>query len=158
MREGIAAFPKKVKRQWKLLFGLSIFVVKAMINNSFKEHEENINSYKIAPYKRNSLSKIFAKSKKQTFEKIADTLPELKTILVVVGALASVGITFSFNIGATAAFLYSLAMFYFFFNLGSIFQFVIKSRKDRYWTIGAIALAIFVVLLPEIINTLRTAV
>lgn len=153
----IVAFPKKVGGGWRLLFGLSIFVVKALVNNSCKEHDESIDSYKIAPFRRKSLSKIFSKYKKQTFEKIEDILPELKTILVVIAFLASVGITFSFNVGAAAAFLYSLALFYFFFNLGSIFQFVIESNRDRYWTIWAIFLAIFAVLLPEIIDILRLA-
>ena len=153
----IVAFPKEVGRGWRLLFGLSIFVVKALVNNSCKEHDESIDSYKIAPYSRKSLSKIFSKYKKQTFEKIEDTLPELKTILIVTAFLASVGITFSFNVGAAAAFMYSLALFYFFFNLGSIFQFVIKSNRDRYWMIATIFLAIIAVILPEIINTLRVA-
>lgn len=154
----IVAFPKKVGRGWRLLFGLSIFVVKALVNNSCKEHDESIESYEIAPFRIKSLSKIFSKYKKEkTFEKIEDTLPELKTILIVTTALAAVGITFSFNVGAIAALLYSLALFYFFFNLGSIFQFVIKSNKDRYWTIGAISLAISGVLLQKIIDILRLA-
>ena len=154
----IVAFPKKVGRGWRLLFGLSIFVVKALVNNSCKEHDDSIESYEIAPFRRKSLSKIFSKYKKEkAFEKIEDTLPELKTILIVTTALAAVGITFSFNVGAIAALLYSLALFYFFFNLGSIFQFVIKSNKDRYWTIGAISLAISGVLLQKIIDILRLA-
>jgi hypothetical protein len=153
----IVAFPKKVGRGWRLMFGLSIFVVKALVNNSCKEHDESIGSYKIAPFRRKSLSKIFSKYKKQTFEKIEDTLPELKTILIITAFLASVGISFSFNVGAAGAFVYSLALFYFFFNLGSIFQFVIKSNKDRIWMIVAIFAAIVAVIFPEIISILRRA-
>ena len=155
--KNIISFPKKVGRGWRLIFGLSIFVVKAIVNNSCKEHDESIGSYKIAAFRRKSLSDIFSKYKKQTFEKIEDTLPEIKTILIVVGFLASIGISFSFNVGAAGAFVYSLALFYFFFNLGSIFQCIIKSNKDRYWTIAAILLAIFAIILPEIINILRLA-
>jgi hypothetical protein len=152
----IIGFPKKVDRFRRLVFGMSIFVVKGLVNEKCKDLSESIQSVKeIAPYRRNSLSQLFTKGKKSTFDKIKDTLPELRTIGIVATALVGVGVSFSFNVAATAPFLYTVALLYFLINLGSILQFVAKSKGDTFWTILATMLAIGITLLPEIINLTR---
>ncbi len=149
----IIAFPKKEKSWNRLWFGLSMFIVKNLTSKKCKEYSEG--SFKVSPYMKRSLKDIFGKYEKNTLEKIEDTLPEIKTILIFFGFLASLGLTFSFNIGAVGALIYVVILFYVFFNMGASIQFVWKSKTDRNWIIATFIIALVIVVLSSIVSVLR---
>lgn len=156
--QNIVEFPRKVGSFWRLVFGLNVFVVKSFVNDECKKHSESVKSNsKIAPFRRDTLFKIFSKGKKSAYEKIIDALPELKTISIVATTFAALGVTLSFNVPATAAALHSLALCYFFINLGSISQIVRKSPKDFVVVLGVTLVAISGILLQELIFAIRIA-
>ncbi len=157
-REGlqrIIDFPSKKNSFPKAIFGLGIFIFKSIINSTCKKHHENLNSYKITPYKKEALKKIFAKYSKQSFKEIKDMLPELKAIIVGVLFLVSVGISFNWKLGAAAPLVASVGIAYFFVNIGSLFYFVKKSTKDAIWITLAFFAGILVVSFPSLIEILR---
>lgn len=152
----IIDFPNQICSLGRLVFGLSILILKIIVNIICKKHNERIDSYgKIYPYKKKRLKKIFSKYSKQSFEKLWDFLPEFRTITVFIGILTAVGISFSFNVGAAAPFVYSVVLFYFFFNIGSTFYFVQKSKINIIWPILILLAGILVVSAPTIIEMLR---
>ena len=152
-------FPNQIGGFKRIVFGLSILLFKTIINSKCKKHQERLDSYtKIIPHLKTALEKTLSKYSKQSFKEIPDLLPELKTIIIGIGFLASIGISFSWNFGAAAPFLMSLALLYFFLNIGSTFYFVGKSPTDRMWIIFILLLAIFVLALPTIISILRLVV
>ena len=153
--KSIINFPKEIHSLKRLFFGLSIFMFKLIANSSCKKHNEKIDGYSnIYPYQRKGLKKIFSKIKDQSFDEVKDFFPEFKTITIVIGFLAAVGISFSWDVGAAAPFLYSVFLFYFFMNLGSAIHFLQKTW-DIIWPIAIFDIAVFVINFPAIIVRLR---
>ena len=152
----LMSFPNQAGFFKRLVFGLSFFILRIMINNNWKKHKDKIGSYvNKVPYRQKAYETILAKYSEQSLGKIEDSLPELKSIVAAIGFLAAVGITFSWNLGAAAPFVYSLVLSYFFFDLGSTFYFVGKSRKDLFWIGAVLTAAIIVVSFPSIISLLQ---
>jgi len=151
----IIDFPSKEGGFWRLIFGLGILIFKSIINSRCKKNHDGLDSYEITPYKKEELKKILSKYSKQTFKEIKDALPELKPIIVAILFLASVGISFEWKIGAAAPLVVSIGLSYFFFNIGSLFYFVGKSKTDFMWIIGALLAGIGVASFPSIVEILR---
>lgn len=154
----IIAFPSEEGGFYRLIFGLGILIFKSMINSRCKKHHDRVDSYEITPYKKEELKKILSKYAKQTFKEIKDVLPELKPIIVGILFLASIGISFDWKIGAVAPLVVSIGLSYFFFNIGSLFYFVGKSKTDFMWMIGALLAGIGVASFPTIVEILRRMV
>jgi len=151
----IVDFPSDEGGFTRLIFGLGILIFKSIINSRCKKHHDGLDSYKITPHKKEELKTIFSKYSKQTFKEIKDALPELKPIIVGILFLLSIGVSFEWKIGAAAPFVTSIGLSYFFFNIGSLFYFVGKSKKDFIWIIGLLLAGIVVASFPSIVEILR---
>lgn len=133
-----------------ILFGLSILLFKISINTWFKKHHNTCLLHEIEPFEKE-----LEKYAKNLDTKISNLIPQSRTITIAIAFLASVGISFKWNVGAAVPFLYSLGLFYVFLNLGSTLYLVRKSKKDIIWVIVAILLIFLVVFSPEILFRIR---
>jgi hypothetical protein len=137
----------------RIIFGLSILLfknsingkVKRLLNKSSLQGEEDAK----AP---------FAKYLEDSDTGLSELIPEQKTILLVIGFLASVGISFSWNIGAATPFLYSVGLFYLFINLGGALYLLKGSSKEIVLIVVVILVLILATLIPQILEVLRNRV
>jgi hypothetical protein len=135
----------------RIIFGLSILLFKSRMNYQIKKLQIR-SALKDDKETEGVLATYLATSD----TKLADLIPEQKTILLILGFLASVGISFSWNLGAMTPLLYSLALFYVFLNLGSSLYLLKESTTDQIWILIFIFGLIFALVLPQIIEMLRT--
>jgi len=101
------------------------------------------------------VEKLLSEYSEDSDTKLSDFIPEQKSVIVILGFLASVGISFSWNIGAALPFLYSLGIFYVFLNLGSSLYLVKISKKDIFWIVIAVISVIFATMIPQVLKLLR---
>jgi hypothetical protein len=97
------------------------------------------------------------KSPIETFLADPDTQPgksllEFQTVTLVLGFLASVGITLKWNVGAIAPFLLAIGLAYLCYNLGFLSYIVRKSRADLASIVVLITFILVLAVLPDIIN------
>jgi hypothetical protein len=154
--ETLTNFPNNNSIITRLMFGLGIFIFEYVINNKLTKFHEKISSFNIAPYKKEKLEKSLLEHSTQSFKDFLDFIPELKTIsLIIVGFVTSVGISFSWNIGAVLPLLYSAAIYYLFINLGSVILLLHRSTKHILWIIGILIVFSILANLNHFINFLR---
>ncbi len=132
-----------------IMLGLSIIFFRISVSNWCKKHLNNSDFH--TEEEKQQLSKFI----KESDVGLSDLVPNLRYVLVGLGFFASVGISFSWNVAALAPFLLSVAAVYLFLNLGSTLYLLRDSRKDQIWILVILAVVFLVLLLPNIIDTLR---
>jgi len=145
--------PNRLGTTAGITLGLSILFFKASIANLCKRHRDDSALLDLKTFE-DEFSK-YLKSKETT---ISDLIPEKETILILTGFFTSVGISFSFNMGALAPFLFSVGVFYAFLNIGSAFYIFRKSVRDELLVLFLFAVAWFVVSLPALLEFLRVLI
>jgi len=80
---------------------------------------------------------------------------DLKSIALIIGILASVGITFSWNLGAIKPVLLTIGLTYLCYNLGFLLFVVRKSPRDMNLVFMMIVLVAITLSMPDIINIIR---
>jgi len=98
---------------------------------------------------------VFDKFLKNGATQPAATLSEFRTISLIIAFLASVGLTFSWNVGAIGPFLTAVGLSYLSCNLGFLAVLVRRHSFDLLVVILLIAFAFAVVSITQVIVTLR---
>jgi hypothetical protein len=142
--------PKLLGGFTRIVCGLSIILFRNSINSQIKNLKN-----KNALEGSEDIDKQLSHYADDSDNKLSDLIPEQKTVLLALGFLTSVGISFSWNIGAVAPFLYSLGLFYVLLNLGSSFYLLRASKKDAIWIVIVLIGVILVSLSPQILQLLR---
>lgn len=143
-------FPNQLNSFNRIILGPSVLVFKLSVNSWCRYLKETC-----ARLRREKLESSLGAYPEESATKVQDLVPETKTVVTFLGFLTAIGISFSWNIGAIVPLLFSLGLFYFFFNVGSAVQLIWRSYKDLVWIIILIVIAIFVIHYSSIINSLR---
>jgi hypothetical protein len=136
----------------RIFFGLSLLLFKNSTNRRIKTLRS-----KCALHCKEELDATLSQYLDNGDSKLADLIPEQRTILLIAGFLTSVGISFSWNAGAAIPFVLSAGLFYVFLNLGASFYLVKSSKYELLWIITVLALVILATLFPQILDLLNSS-
>jgi hypothetical protein len=84
------------------------------------------------------------------------TLFNSGAVTLILGFLASVGITFSWNVGVLGPFILALGLAYLYFNLGFLTYLVKKSNRELVTVIFAFLFIALVTVIPKLIIIARS--
>ena len=108
----------------RIAFGLSLLILKIQTSISVKQIKA-----KCLVEKKKMIVKELAEDIDIKESKISDLIPEKQTILVLIGLLTSLGLSFAFNMNIILPLLLSIVIFYVFLNIGAILYFTGKSKE-----------------------------
>jgi len=148
--EDLQYFPKQIGTLKRIIFGLSILLFEVSINNLIKKLKDECEYSD-----QTALANTFSNYIEESPVKVSDIIPGRQLIALGLGFLTSVGIGFSWNVGAVVPFLFVCALFYYFLNLGSALFLMGKSKAHRNFILILIGIGIFVILFPSLIAIFR---
>jgi hypothetical protein len=106
----------------RLAFGLCTLILKTQASLSCRQLRD-----RCIIAKNDKYATEFAQNIEVEENKISDLIPEKQTILVAIGLLTTLGISFAFNMGVILPLPLSIAALYVFLNIGAVFYFTGKS-------------------------------
>jgi hypothetical protein len=146
-------FPNQMSILYRLFFGFSVLLFKNSINSMCKRQTSECDFLK-----KSQLAKTFSNHQEENKLQLQDFLPELRYIIAGVGLLATIGISFSWNVGAILPFVYSIGLFYILLNIGGVIHLVGNLKKEILWILPLLIIILIVLESPWIIDYLRFGV